>query len=80
MGCGARSLTTGMLCFGAMDTLDPRVQAALARHPELLQIVREVDRSLIRWSLERTPFERLRGASKSLRGLRRFRRVSSERG
>jgi hypothetical protein len=72
--------TTGMLCFGAMDTLDPRVQAALARHPELLQIVREVDRSLIRWSLDRSPFERLRGASKSLRGLRRFRRVASEGG
>jgi hypothetical protein len=63
-----------------MDTLDPRVQAALARHPELLQIVREVDRSLIRWSLGRSPFERLRGASKSLRGLRRFRRVASEGG
>jgi hypothetical protein len=72
--------TAAMLCFGPMDTLDPRVQAALARHPELLQLVREVDRSLIRWSLDRSPFERLRGASKSLRGLRRFRRVASEGG
>jgi hypothetical protein len=61
-----------------MDRLDPRVQAAFARHPELLEIVREVDRSLIRWSLQRTPFERLRSASKSLRGLRRFRRGASE--
>jgi hypothetical protein len=69
-----------MLCFAAMAALDPRVQAALARHPELLQIVREVDRSLIRWSLDRAPLERLRIASKSVRGLRRFKRGASDRG
>jgi hypothetical protein len=63
-----------------MTALDPRVQAALDRDPELQQIVREVDRSLIRWSIERTPLERLRGATKNLRGLRRFRRVASEGG
>jgi hypothetical protein len=39
----------------------------------LFQIVREVDRSLIRWSLARAPLERLRSATRSLRGLRRFR-------
>jgi hypothetical protein len=63
-----------------MEALDPRVQAVLARDPELSQIVREVDRSLIRWSLERPPLERLRAATRRLRGLRRFQRGTPEGG
>lgn len=46
---------------------------------ELEQLVREVDRSLIRWSLERAPLERLRAATRSLHGLRRFQREKQRR-
>jgi hypothetical protein len=67
-----------MVGCAAMEALDPRVQAVLALDPELSQLVREVDRSLIRWSLERAPLERLRAATRSLHGLRRFQRGTSK--
>jgi hypothetical protein len=63
-----------------MSRRDPRIEAVVAQHPELEQLAREVDRTLIQWSLSLSPMERLRAASKSLRGLRRFRRVTPERG
>jgi hypothetical protein len=60
----------------AMVPRDPRVDAVVARYPELKQLALEVDRSLLRWSLGLSPLQRLRAASNSLRGLRRFRRVT----
>jgi hypothetical protein len=61
-----------------MSTLDPRVQTVLDEHPEIAELVREVDRSLLRWSLALDPFERLRILNQRARSLARFEHVAPE--
>lgn len=46
--------------------------------PEIARATAEVDRTLIRASLERTPIERLLAATAHLKGLREFKRVSPD--
>jgi hypothetical protein len=59
----------------------PRAQEALLeRDPELARLYREVDRSLIRWSLTLSPLERVKALSLRTRALKRFKRVPPDRG
>lgn len=60
-----------------MSVGDPSIRAAYERIPELETLVREVDRSLIAWSLGLTPFERLRLLNARARSLARFRHDGS---
>ncbi|MDF1564455.1 MAG: hypothetical protein P1V51_15530 [Deltaproteobacteria bacterium] len=56
--------------------LREQLLARLAREdPELLEAASEVDRTLLRDSLARSPLERLRAATRYRRALARFRRV-----
>lgn len=57
---------------------DERVQAAFARIPELETLIREVDRSILRWSLDLSPLDRVRILNERARGLARFEHVPSE--
>jgi hypothetical protein len=59
-----------------MNVVDPRVQLVLDEHPEIVALVREVDRSLLRWSLGLSPFERLRILNQRARDLARFEHVA----
>jgi hypothetical protein len=61
-----------------VSDFDLRIQAALDRSPEIAQLVREVDRSLLHWSLSLRPMERLRALSQNTAGLARFKRAASE--
>ena len=51
-------------------------QELLQRDPTLARAVADVDRSLIRAALARTPLERLRAAARHLKALRRFKHVT----
>lgn len=55
-----------------------RVDAVLRADPEVARAVDEVDLTLVRASLRRTPMERLRHATAHLRALRKFKRASPE--
>ncbi len=61
-----------------MAELSESIQELLRRDPEVARAVAEVDRSLIRAALQRTPMERLVAASAHLKALRGFKRVTSE--
>lgn len=51
------------------------IEEVLAREdPDLVEAAREVDRSLLAWSLSLTPLERLRVCSCNARGLEQLRR------
>lgn len=47
---------------------DPKIRAAM----------RDIDRSLLAWTLSLTPLERLRCATNAARALNRFKRVKTE--
>jgi hypothetical protein len=63
-----------------VDELGESIQELLKRDPEIARAVAEVDRSLIRDALARTPLERLRVATSHVRALRRFKHVPSQGG
>ncbi len=46
---------------------------------QFLQAAKEVDRSLLRWCLERSPLQRLEECTRATRALSGFRRVPSSR-
>lgn len=51
--------------FFARSVLEPRVQTVLDEPPEIADLAREVDRSLLHWLLALDPFERLRFSQRS---------------
>lgn len=61
-----------------MEELSTSIQALLRRDPELRRALAEVDRSLIRAALQRSPIERIEAATAHLKALRGFKRVASE--
>ena len=58
--------------------LSERIREILQANPEIARAAAEVDRTLIRAALERTPMERLIAATAHLKGLRGLKRVSPE--
>lgn len=54
------------------------VASLLARRidPVLIEASKEVDRSLLQWSLNLTPLQRLEACTRATRALSRFKRVS----
>lgn len=54
-------------------------RAVAAVDPELVEAAREVDRTLIRWSLGLTPLERLRACTRATSTLERLRHASRDR-
>lgn len=61
-----------------MDELHTSIQELLRRDPELRDALAEVDRTLIRAALARSPMERVQAATAHLRALRGFKHVPSE--
>ncbi len=59
-----------------MSDLSESMQEVLRQDPEVARAAAEVDRSLIRAALQRTPMERLLAATAHLKALRGFKRVS----
>lgn len=60
-------------------TADELEQAISAVDPELVEAAREIDRTLLRWSLSLTPLERLRACSRTAATLARLRHASRDR-
>lgn len=59
-----------------MSTADEVEQAVALRDPELVEAAREVDQTLLRWSLGLTPLERLRACTQATSTLERLRHAS----
>lgn len=57
-------------------TVDELERAIAADDPELVEAAREIDRTLLRWSLSLTPLERLRACSQAAATLARLRNAS----
>ncbi len=60
-------------------TVDEVEQAVAALDPELVMAAREIDRTLLRWSLGLTPLERLRACTQATGTLERLRHASRDR-
>jgi hypothetical protein len=60
--------------------MDPRVEEALRRHPDVAAAVKDVDRELIRQRLEMSPLDRCRDVTRTLRALWSLQRATSESG
>ncbi|MCB9615680.1 MAG: hypothetical protein H6721_25785 [Sandaracinus sp.] len=55
--------------------MDPRLRSVIdqvLRDPEIAQLVREVDMSLLEWTASLEPFERVRVANEKARAFRSF--------
>lgn len=64
----------------ASGSIADEVERAIAlRDPDLVQASREIDRTLLRWSLGLTPLERLRACSQATATLDRLRHASVHR-
>jgi hypothetical protein len=61
-----------------VDELNQSIQELLRRDPTAARALAEVDRTLIRAALERSPMERVRIATSNLKTLRRFKRVTPQ--
>lgn len=51
---------------------------AIVSDPKIRAAMRDIDRSLLAWTLSLTPLERLRCATNAARALNRFKRVKTE--
>ena len=61
-----------------MEELSENILQLLRSDPEVGRALADVDRTLIRAALERSPLERIEAASAHLKALRGFKRVASE--
>lgn len=62
-----------------VPTADEVEQAVALRDPDLVEAAREVDQTLLRWSLGLTPLERLRACTQATSTLERLRHASRDR-
>lgn len=62
-----------------VPTADEVEQAVALQDPELVEAAREVDQTLLRWSLGLTPLERLRACTQATSTLERLRHASLDR-
>lgn len=62
-----------------MSIADDVERAVALRDPDLIAAAREIDRTLLRWSLELTPLERLRACTQATSTLERLRHASRDR-
>ena len=58
------------------STADEVERSLAETDPELVEAAREIDRTLLRWSLSLTPMERLHACTQATSTLERLRRAS----